>query len=130
MKSDSTEKLIIEMETKALNKWADGSPSGYVGSFSPEVTYFDDIGAMNRIDGKKALDQYVSTLEGQVPKHKYDLVNPKVQVFGDVAILTLRYHPSSFQGDPLTQWRATCVYARENGDWRVVHSHWSMDKKQ
>jgi ketosteroid isomerase-like protein len=56
-------------------------------------------------------------------------VDPKVQVYGDVAVLTLRYHPSGADGTPLQAWKATSVYRRAGGEWLRVHAHWSMVKE-
>ncbi len=29
---------------------------------------------------------------------------------------------------PLVQWKATSVYRRLEGEWRIVHAHWSKVK--
>ena len=55
------------------------------------LTYFDDVAAHVRVDGIENLKKYFKSLEGKVPVHKYELVNPKVQVYGDMAILSLWY---------------------------------------
>ena len=129
MDNNMIEDLIIEKERTALDQWAEGNMLGYIQSFANDVTYFDDIGASQRMDGLDVVTQYATTLQGQIPKHRYELVNPKVQVVGDVAILTLRYHPFSLEGNPLTPWKATSIYNRTNGEWKVIHQHWSMIKE-
>ena len=93
------------------------------------MTYFDDIGAHQRIDGIAAMLNYAAALEGKIPAHRYDVVDPKVQVYGDVGIVTLRYEPSAPDGSPLQRWKATVVYRRAGGEWCVVHAHWSMVKE-
>jgi len=49
---------------------------------------------------------------------------------GDIPILSFRCEPSGDDGAPLTPWKATSVYRREDdGEWRIVHGHWSMMKE-
>jgi ketosteroid isomerase-like protein len=120
---------ILARERHALDQWSQGRPLQYFDRWADEVTYFDDIGAHRRIDGMVAMRNYAASLEGKVPPHRYELVDPKVQVYGDVGIVTLRYEPYGPDGQPLTQWKASLVYRRANGEWRVVHAHWSMAKE-
>ena len=56
-------------------------------------------------------------------------VDPKVQVYGEVAILTLQYH-ATVDGQPGPPWKATSVYRMINDDWYAVHAHWSLVKEQ
>jgi len=129
MTRENDERAILGQECRALDQWAAGNPLGYVDIDADDVTYFDDIGAHSRIDGLDTLRTYLAGLIGKIPPHKYELVDPRVQVYGDVAILTLRYQPSDTDGKPLTAWKATSVYRRSATDWRIVHAHWSTVKE-
>jgi len=126
------EKLILEKEKDALNSWADGSVLGYIKHFDDEVTYMDDIGAHNRIDGLSAMREYAMKLDsaGIIYKYRYEVINPRVQVYQDMAIITFQYNPYKFDGTPGTKWKATSVYAIKENDWKVVHAHWSMIKSE
>jgi Domain of unknown function (DUF4440) len=124
----AAEDAILQLERGALNQWSSGNPTGYAQSAAEDVTYFDDIGAQSRVDGRHALLEYLATLQGSVPPHRYDVLDPKVQAYGDVAILTLRYQPSSLDGEPLAPWKTTTIYRRSNEEWQMVHAHWSMIK--
>lgn len=125
----NAEQAVLAQERRALDQWAAGHPSGFVDVDAEDGTYFDDIGAHRRIDGLAAMRTYAASLEGKIPPHRYELVDPKVQVYGDVAVLTLRYHPSTDDGNPLQAWKATSVYRQTGGEWRRVHAHWSMVKE-
>ena len=129
MTRENDERAILGQECRALDQWAAGNPLGYVDIDADDVTYFDDIGAHSRIDGLDTLRTYLAGLIGKIPPHKYELVDPRVQVYGDVAILTLRYQPSDTDGKPFTAWKATSVYRRSATDWRIVHAHWSTVKE-
>jgi ketosteroid isomerase-like protein len=125
----SDAQAILDRERAALDKWAQGRAAQYYEGWADDVTYFDDIGAQRRIDGLEALRTYGASLDGKVPPHRYELLDPKVQMMDDVAIVTLGYHPFGPDGAALQRWKATLVYRRIDGDWRVVHGHWSMVKQ-
>jgi hypothetical protein len=50
----------------------------------------------------------------------------------DIAVLTFNLvnHGARFDGQPVgeVRWNATEVYERVDGQWRIVHSHWSSTK--
>lgn len=124
------EEAILAQEREALERWSSGDLEGYAQNAAEDVTYFDDIAAATRIDGLEAWRSYLASLDGQVPRHRYEIINPKVQVYGDLGILTLHYHAFALDGTPLARWKATSVYRLENeDDWRVVHAHWSLIKE-
>ena len=124
----SAEETILAKERERLDHWSNGELAAYAQCSTEDVSYFDDIGAHDRLDGLPALLRYLSALEGQVPAHDYEMVDPRVQLYGDVAIVTLRYHPS-LHGEALTRWKATSVYRHNDGEWKMVHAHWSMSKE-
>lgn len=123
------ERAILAQERRALDSWSRGDPLGYITGFADDATYFDDIGAQRRRDGVAAVRGHFTSLQGKVPPHRYELVNPKVQIYGEVGVLSMRYETFAPDGKPLTPWNATVVYRRSAGEWRVVHAHWSMLKQ-
>lgn len=127
--TQTDDQAILAQERRALDRWSQADPTGYITGYASDVTYFDDIGAHHRIDGIAALRGYFTSLDGKVPPHRYEIVNPKVQMYGDIGVLTMRYEPFAPDGKPLQHWKATTVYRRDGGEWRVVHAHWSMVKE-
>lgn len=126
---DEITQMIISEERKALDEWAKGNPNEYPKHFAPDATYFDDIAAQNRIEGIDEITAYFKSLEGKVPVHSYELINPKVQIYGDIAILTLRYNSTDENNEPDSPWKATSVYRLINGNWKIIHSNWSLIKE-
>ena len=59
-----------------------------------------------------------------------EMLNPKVQVYGDVAILSYNFAGvrKNKDGD-IKPWRAksTRVYAKQNGKWKMVHGNFGDD---
>ena len=127
---ENVKQTILELERQALDLYSNGNAIGYTKNFSKDVTYFDDIAAHNRVDGLEEAKKYFAALEGKVPVHKYELVDPKVQVYNDIAILTMQYHSTIPEGEPGPPWKTTIVYHLNNGEWQVVHAHWSLIKEQ
>jgi hypothetical protein len=127
--NEEIEQTILTLEKKALDRWANADQTGFSENFSEDATYFDDVAAHVRVDGIENLKKYFTSLQGQVPEHKYELINPKVQVYGEIAILTLWYR--GVLGDEiLPPWKATSVYRLHNDTWKVVHAHWSEVKQE
>ena len=123
------EQEILKLEQMALDKWAEGDPVGFAENFAEDATYFDDIAAQNRVSGSEALKGYFKSLEGKIPAHHYELVNPQVQVYDNMAILTLRYNAKTLDNEPGPPWKATSIYKLKEGKWKVVHANWSLIKE-
>lgn len=128
MSHREAERAILERERGALERWSQGDPMGYPEIQTEDVSYFDDIGAHSRIDGRDAVRAYMSSLRGKIPPHRFEIVDPRVQLYGDVGILTLHYRTRDAEGDPLTPWKATSIYRRTDRVWRIAHAHWSIVK--
>ena len=115
--------LIISMERAALKRWGTGDPSGYLEISAPDVVYFDPF-LEKRLDGLKALTAYYDGIRGTIHIDRDELIDPKVQVLGDSAVLTFNY--VSYTGEAQMRWNCTEVYARKSDQWRIVQTHWSI----
>jgi hypothetical protein len=62
------------------------------------------------------------------------MIDPKVQRYGDVAVLTFNLvnygKPGIGEESVVARWNSTEVYSRIAGKWRIIHSHWSHMKPQ
>jgi ketosteroid isomerase-like protein len=121
---------IIALERGALDRWGKGDPQGYLELYASEITYFDPF-QEGRIDGAAAMQKLYGPIKGVVRVDSYEMVNPRVQQHGDVALLTFNLvsHGRTPAGDPIVvRWNSTEVYSRSNGKWSIIHSHWSFIK--
>ncbi len=120
---------IVAMEKNALDRWGNGDPSGYLEIFAADVTYFNPF-EDHRIDGLEAMEQYYGSQAGQIFIDKYDMTNIKVQVYGNIAILTYNLFNFKKQIDgslkETNRWNSTKVYNLTNGTWEIVHNIWSF----
>ncbi len=123
----NAEKEIIALERSALDKWAQSNTDGYIDISADEITWFDFTpGAQQRVDGLQAVRNFLGPVAKNIPPHTYTMLNPKVQVYGNTAILTFHWKASMTDGKPLDEWKATSVYNWKDGKWRQVHAHWSV----
>ena len=103
--------------------WADflADDSTYFGAHSP---YLETEPKLNLLP---KFDQYVE----QFKYNDFQMYNPRVQVYGDVAVLTYNSAVSaSVYGQPLNYTgKVTAVYVKQGGKWRIVHSHESTNPR-
>lgn len=119
---------IIALEQGALARWGKGDPGGYFEIMASSTTYFDPTLA-KRIDGIDALHALIDPFKGRIHVERAEMIDPKVQQQGDVAVLTFNLisHGAQFGDGPKgdVRWNSTEVYQRISGQWKIIHSHWS-----
>lgn len=121
---------IIALERGALDRWGKGDPQGYLELYAPDVTYFDPM-QERRIDGAATMQRLYAPIKGKVRVDSYEMLEPRVQQRGDLAVLTFNLvsHGRLPTGDTITvRWNSTEVYARSKRKWSIIHSHWSFVK--
>lgn len=120
---------VLTKERGALDRWGKGDPGGYLDVYAPDATYFDP-GLEKRLDGHDALANYFEPLKGKIKIASYDLLDAKVQSDGDIAVLTFNIANRDAQGNVTKRWNVTEVYRRIGGDWKIIHSHFSLTKPE
>jgi ketosteroid isomerase-like protein len=119
---------IISLERGALERWGKGDPDGYLSIMAPEITYFDPTVSM-RIDGREMLKPFLEVVRGRLSIEQAEMINPAVMRDGNVAVLTFNLisRGASLNGSPRrdVKWNSTEVYRQIDGNWKIVHSHWS-----
>ena len=117
---------ILALERAALDRWGRGDPDGYLEISAPDVTYFDPF-VERRLDGLGALSGWYDQVRGKIKIDSDEIVNPKVQVMGEAAVLTFQFISHGSEG--AMHWNCTEVYRRTAGEWKIAHTHWSFAKK-
>jgi uncharacterized protein (TIGR02246 family) len=124
---------IEAMERAALDRWGKGDPQGYLSIMANDVTYFDPM-QDERIDGVEAMKNMLTPLTGTINVSRFDMIEPKVQRHGDSALLTFNLVSYVTQPDGMeravARWNSSELYALIDGQWRIVHSHWSYIKPE
>jgi ketosteroid isomerase-like protein len=122
--NDSIESTIVGMERAALDRWVRGDPSGFLEIYADDIVYFDPM-QQRRLDGLAAVTKLYESIRGQVQNASYELLNPHVQVCGDMAVLTFNY--AGVVGGQSSNWNTTEVYRKGPEGWRIIHAHWSLN---
>lgn len=125
---DSIEAHLIDLERRALVRWCNGDPGGFLEICAPDVVYFDPF-LDRRIDGLSALTEYYAGIRGKVRAARFEILNPRVQRVGDLAILTFNFVSYGGNEDGL-RWNCTEGYRRDASDWRIVQTHWSFTNRR
>ena len=119
---------VFSLENFAMERWRKGDPMGFLELGAEDICYVDP-GQTKPIIG---LDKYRKYMEALVEKIHYDrseFIEPKVVQVGEAALLSYNYRSSvlSSQGQAVSQtpWNSTEVYFLRDGEWKIVHNHWS-----
>lgn len=114
---------ILELERAALIRWGQGDPQGFLEISAPDLSYFDPF-TERRLDGIAALRSLYEPLRGKIKIDRFDIIEPQVQVAGDVAVLTFRFESHGSEGS--IHWNTTEVYRKDAGGWKIIHTHWAF----
>ena len=117
---------VITLEKEALNGWASGNAMAYGIHAHEDSIYVDNLGARNQIQGSEDIRKYAATAFAELKPHEYELRGLRARQFGESVILSYQYHPIMPDGAPSFDWAATVVYALFEGNWKMVHSSWTM----
>lgn len=124
MNHENVQETIIALEREALTRWCKGDPFGFSDGAADDVSYFDHISEA-RVDGIAALKQHLRQFEGKVNVPRFEMPNARVRLHNDMAVLTFNWHTYSLDGALTSRWNASEVYSRGDGEWKLVHAHWS-----
>ena len=121
---------IMALELAALKRWRQGDPDGFLTLSVPQVTYFDPI-LPGRLTGIARLTEFYNGMRGKGGgAAAIDIIEPRVDIVGDAALLTCRFlwagRDADGTGTARSPWNCTEVYHRQNGQWRIIHTHWSL----
>ena len=127
--NDQVAKEVIAI-TKA--QWAaqrEKKPASvYMKNVAEEYTEFNP-GSPTRLDGK-ALNSRLTeaSVSGSNELVADEMANEKVQVYGDVAILSYNYMGFTKTKDGVVEpslAKSTRVYVKKNGTWMLVHANFA-----
>ena len=126
----SVAELIIAKEKMLLDEWSKGHTMIFPQNSADEITYFDPS-LEQCINGIQEFTELLKPIENKFTIEKYEMLNPKVQVHGVVAVLSYNlvdYSKNLQEEEQKFLWNSTEVYAKINDDWKIIHSHWSFTK--
>jgi ketosteroid isomerase-like protein len=125
MTDDRLKDTLLARERAGLDLWARGDTPGYAARLAEHATYFDHV-TRERLQGRAAIASHVRAFEGKIDIPRHDIVNAALHHHGDIAVLGFNWDPYDAEGRMIGRWNATSVYGKVDGEWRVIHTHWSM----
>jgi hypothetical protein len=126
-KSDTLRELVA-LERAQMDGWIKGDPAPSLKMLDPEATWFHSSAANSRLQGVAAVKTLFDAYQGMSLFDAYEIVQPAVQLHGDIAILT--YYLGWRRGEGgMNYWNGTQVYQRQKEGWRILHTHWSEAKQ-
>src|SRR5438874_2471612 len=122
---------ILMLERRALDRWGNGDPGGFLDVYAADISYFDPLTAA-RIDGHEAMEEYYRPWVGKIRVDRYEMLNPHVVVGGTMALLTynlVNYIRDAHGVESIGScWNSTTVYQHRDDTWKSIHSHWSFTR--
>ncbi len=116
-------RIWVALETRHLDTVLPILDTAYTG-FESEVA--------KRFNSPQEHQRYRLEALKDVSIDTWEILNPRVQVYGNAAILTYFGHDSgkTKEGPYDHLWKVTAVYFKGKGGWKIVHYHWSLDSDQ
>jgi ketosteroid isomerase-like protein len=120
---------IIAREKASVEAWQRKDKAFFADFLADDSTYFSSMNPYLETDPKTnflpKFEQYVELFKF----NDFQMYNPRVQVYGDTAVLTYNTSASVSMGGQAMHYtaKATTVYVKQGNTWRVVHSHESMN---
>lgn len=125
LEATALEELVAQEQAVLDPYFGNADPSGYVGMYADEITYFDSWSG-GKLEGQAARD-YLMSFAGTIPPLDYAILNPSVDLFNDLAIFTFNVDvidPAT--GAVMTTWNTTEIHQSTGDGWEMVHAHWSQ----
>jgi ketosteroid isomerase-like protein len=119
---------IIARERASFEAWKRKDRAFYADYWADDFTEF--LPSNPYLDTKANILPKFEQLSEHWKIIDYAMYNPRVQVYGDTAVLTYNEMISgAYDGRPSTYTgKVTMVYVRQGGTWRGVHYHESVNK--
>jgi ketosteroid isomerase-like protein len=120
---------VIARERASVEAWRRKDKAFYVDLFADDATYFSAYSPYLDTDAKRNFLPKFEQYAEQFKYQDFQMYNPRVQIYGDVAVLTYQANiEATFNGQPLNYTsKMTAVYVRQGNTWRFAHGHESLN---
>jgi ketosteroid isomerase-like protein len=120
---------IIARERASYDAWKRKDKAFYADFMADDATYFGPHTPYLEVEPKVNLLPKFEQYAEMFKYTDFQMYNPRVQVYGDTAILTYNSQvTATVNGQPFSYTgKMTTVYVKQGDTWRVVHGHESMN---
>ena len=128
-RNEEIARAVITREKDSAKAWREKDKNFFAAFMADDATFF---GAMNPYLETDPKENFLPKFEQYTEMFKIldtQMYNPRVQVYGDIAILTYNSSSTINMGGRVMTYtgKMTSVYRRQGDTWRVVHGHESMN---
>lgn len=128
-RQEDAARAVIARERAALDAWQRKDRAFFQNFLADDATYF---GPMNPYLETDAKQNFLPKFDKYTEMFKYEdfqMYNPRVQLYGDTAILTYTFAAMVNMGGRTMNYtgKMTGVYLKQGNEWRVVHGHESIN---
>lgn len=124
---DVSGKILTRLQSVA-DRFYNKDPLAYTELLAEDVTYFAPI-TPGRVEGIGAVRALFAPFQGKLSVPRFEILNPKLQLHGDIGILTYNLNEYGADGAITTRWNSSEVYRRFGDKWQAIHAHWSQIPK-
>ncbi len=120
---------VIARERAAFDAWQRKDKNFFAGYMADDATYFGMMSPYLETDPKENFLPKFEKMTEMFKMLDVQMYNPRVQVYGDAAVLTYNASQTVNAGGRVMHYtsKMTSVYVRQGGTWRVVHGHESVN---
>lgn len=126
---DEVARAVIAREKASAEAWQRKDKAFFADYMAADSTYFGPMSPYLETDPK---ENFLPKFEQFAERFKvvdWQMYNPRVQTYGDTAVLTYNVNSTVDLGGRPMQYtgKVSQVYVRQGGTWRVVHGHESIN---
>jgi uncharacterized protein (TIGR02246 family) len=128
-RNEEVARAVIAREKASVEAWQRKDKAFFADLLADDATFFGALNPYLETDPKEnflpKFEQYAETFKTL----DFQMYNPRVQVYGDTAILTYNSARTVNLGGRVMNYtgKVTSVYVRQGDKWRVVHAHESIN---
>jgi len=120
---------IIARERASVEAWQKKDKAFWADFLADDATFFGPESPYLETEPKENFLPKFERYADIFKINDFQMHNPRVQIYGDAAVLTYNSSVSvSMGGQPINYTsKVTSVYIKQGNTWRVVHSHETMN---
>jgi ketosteroid isomerase-like protein len=120
------ERAILEIEKKQAAAFNQGDLKTVLDLFDKNIVCFSST-QHERVTGRVGLRRTFEYYLKEADKVQYRISEPLVQIYGDTAITSFYWTVTLSSGSNRRKFegRGSHVLVNQNGDWKIVHEHFS-----
>jgi ketosteroid isomerase-like protein len=122
---------IITREKASYEAWQRKDKTFWAEYLTDDATYFGPDSPYLEVEPKVNLVPKLDKYAEMFKILDFQMYNPHVQVYGDIAILTYNLAQAQSVAGRMTvsTGKITRVYIKQGGTWRAVHTHESVNPR-